>query len=80
MASIFHIMAAPFIPGVAPNPAAVVAQAVLSAAERLGLTNRHLAMVIGSSEASVSRMQRGRGVDPASKEGELALMLLRLYR
>ena len=77
---IFHIMAASLIPGVAPDPATVVAQAVLSAAERLGLTNRHLATVIGSSEASVSRMQRGRGVDPASKEGELALMLLRLYR
>jgi hypothetical protein len=73
-------MAAPFIPRVAPDPGAVVAKAVLSAAERLGLTNRHLASVIGSSEASISRMQRGRGVDPASKEGELALMLLRLYR
>ncbi len=25
-------------------------------------------------------MQRGRGVDPSSKEGELALMFLRLFR
>ena len=73
-------MAAPLIPGDAADPSAVVAKAVLSAAERIGLTNRHLATVIGSSEASISRMQRGRGVDPASKEGELALMLLRLYR
>ena len=73
-------MAAPLIPSVAADPSAVVAKAVLSAAERIGLTNRHLATVIGSSEASISRMQRGRGVDPASKEGELALMLLRLYR
>jgi len=64
----------------APEPAAVVAKAALSAAERLGLTNRQLAAVIGSSEASVSRMQRGRGVDPASKEGELALMFVRLFR
>ncbi len=63
-----------------PDPAAVVAKATLSAAERLGLSNRHLASVIGLSEASVSRMQRSRGVDPASKEGELALMLVRLYR
>jgi len=73
-------MAAPFIPIVAPDPAAVVAKAALSAAERLGLSNRHLASIIGSSEASISRMQRGRGVEPASKEGELALMLVRLYR
>jgi hypothetical protein len=64
----------------APDPAAVVAKASLNAAERLGLSHRHLATIIGLSEASVSRMQRGRGVDPASKEGELALMLLRLFR
>ena len=64
----------------APDPSAVVAKAALAAAERLGLSNRHLAAVIGLSEASVSRMQRGRGVDPGSKEGELALMLARLFR
>jgi hypothetical protein len=63
-----------------PDPAAVLAKAVLSAADRLGLRNRHLAAVIGSSEASVSRLQTGRGLDPASKEGELALLFLRLYR
>ncbi len=64
----------------APDPAAVVSKATLAAAEQLGLTHRHLAAVIGSSEASVSRMQRGRGVDPASKEGELALLFVRLFR
>lgn len=64
----------------APDEEAVIAKAVLSAADRLGLTNRHLAAVIGLSEASVSRMQRGRGVDPDSKEGELALMFVRLFR
>jgi hypothetical protein len=58
----------------------VVAKSVLSAAERLGLRNRHLAAVIGSSEASVSRLQHGRGLDPDTKEGELALLFLRLYR
>ncbi len=67
-------------PRPAPDPAAVTAKAALSAAYRLGLTSRHLASVIGSSEASVSRMQRGRGVEPASKEGELALLLVRLFR
>jgi hypothetical protein len=53
---------------------------VRSAADRLGLRNRQLAAVLGSSEASVSRLQRGRGLDPQSKEGELALLFLRLYR
>ncbi len=58
----------------------MLAKATLAAAARLGLRNRHLALVIGSSEASVSRLQTGRGLDPSSKEGELALLFLRLYR
>jgi hypothetical protein len=53
---------------------------VLAAATRLGLRNRHLAVVLGSSEASVSRLQHGRGLDPQSKEGELALLFLRIFR
>jgi Protein of unknown function (DUF2384) len=65
---------------VAPDSAAVVAKATLFAAARLGLSNRQLAAVIGTSEASVSRLQRGRGIDPDSKEGELALLLVRLFR
>jgi hypothetical protein len=62
------------------QPSAVVAKAVLRAADRLGLSHRRLAAIIGTSEASVSRLQRGRGIDPASKEGELALLLVRLFR
>jgi hypothetical protein len=65
---------------VAPEPAAVLTRALLSAAERLGLRNRELATVVGASEASISRLSRGRTVDPGSKEGELGLLLLRLYR
>ena len=58
----------------------MLAKAALSAADRLGLRARHLAAIIGSSEASVSRLQHGRGLDPESKEGELALLFLRVYR
>ena len=64
----------------APDAAPVVAKAVLAAAQRLGLRDRQLAAIIGSSEASVSRLRSGRGLDPATKEGELALLLVRLYR
>ena len=64
----------------APEAGPVLAKAVLSAAERLGLRNRQLAAVIGSSEASVSRLSYGRGLEPDTKEGELALLFLRLYR
>ncbi len=75
-------MTVPFRPTPGPglDPGPVLAKAVLSAASRLGLRNRHLATVIGTSEASVSRLQSGRGLDPDTKEGELALLVLRLYR
>jgi hypothetical protein len=64
----------------APDAASVLTRAVLSAAARLGLRNRRLAEVIGTSEASVSRLSAGRTIDPASKQGELALLFVRLYR
>jgi hypothetical protein len=57
-----------------------LAKAVVAAASRLGLRQRQLAAVLGASEASISRLQRGRGIQPDSKEGELALLFLRLYR
>lgn len=44
------------------------------------MRNRHLAAVLGTSEASVSRLQSARGLDPDTKEGELALLFLRLFR
>lgn len=64
----------------AADPAGVLTKAVLSAAGRLGLRHRDLAAVLDASEASISRLQRGRTIDPESKEGELALLFLRLYR
>ncbi len=74
-------MAVPFRPSATQLAAGpVLAAALLSAAERLGLRNRHLAAVLGLSEASVSRLQRARSLDPATKEGELALLFLRAYR
>jgi hypothetical protein len=65
---------------VAPEPGPVLAKAVLAAATRLGLRSRALAAILGTSEASVSRLRFARGLDPASKEGELALLFLRAYR
>jgi hypothetical protein len=72
-------MTAPLKPA-RPEPGPVLTAAVLAAAERLGLRNKQLAAVLGTSEASVSRLHSGRGLDPDSKEGELALLFLRLYR
>ena len=63
-----------------PSPAPVLAKAAIAAAARLGLRNKQLGEIIGTSEASISRLRSGRGLDPARKEGELALLFLRLYR
>lgn len=54
--------------------------AALAAATRLDLRGRDLAAVLGSSEASISRLRSGRGLEPDSKEGELALLFIRLFR
>jgi hypothetical protein len=60
---------------------AVLTKSVLRAAELLGLSSAALARILGVSEASVSRLAAGaRQIDPQSKEGELALLLVRVYR
>ena len=64
----------------APDSPQVLARAVSAAARLLGVRNNRLAQVIGTSEASVSRLSSGRSIDPESKEGELALLFLRMYR
>ncbi len=65
----------------ASDPAAVLATATQRAAALLGLNGAALARILGVSEATVSRIARGeRGLAPAAKEGELALLLVRLYR
>jgi len=63
-----------------PDPGPVLAKAALAAASRLGIRNKHLGEIIGTSEASVSRLRGGQGLDPDRKEGELSLLFLRLYR
>lgn len=63
-----------------PSAPHVLSKAVLSVADRLGISAKQLAAIVGCSEAGVSRLKKGRGIDPASKEGELALLLVRLYR
>ena len=53
----------------------------MSAAEQLGLNNADLAAVIGVSEPTISRIKNSnRTIAPDSKEGELALLLIRVFR
>jgi len=58
----------------------LLGRAFLRAVRELGLTQKQAAQIIGVSEATLSRLARARGLDPDSKEGELAVLLLRLFR
>lgn len=64
-----------------PSETAVLTKAVGNAARLLRLSDRELAGVLGVSPSSVSRVTHGsRSIDPESKEGELALLFLRVFR
>lgn len=59
----------------------VVTKAVLRVAAALDVSQKELARILGLSEATVSRLMSGKLLlDAASKEGELALLLIRLFR
>ena len=57
----------------------VLTRSARRAAERLDLTQKDLAQIIGVSPATVSRLPH-RPLDPAAKEGELAILFVRMFR
>ena len=64
-----------------PDAGAVLSKATARASELLGLNGVMLAKTLGLSEPTVSRiLKEGKPIDPHSKEGELALLLVRVYR
>lgn len=58
-----------------PEPGVVLAKAARNAAQALGLSQAELGEVIGRARSSLARP-----LDPASKPGELAALLIRCYR
>jgi hypothetical protein len=59
----------------------VLSKATWRAARHLGLSGAALSKVVGLSEATVSRLGRGEwDVMPQSKEGQLAALVVRLFR
>ncbi|AKJ94354.1 XRE family transcriptional regulator [Thioalkalivibrio versutus] len=62
--------------GLAAERADVLREALVNAGKALGLTQAELGEVIGRGRTDISRGN----VDPASKPGELALLLIRCYR
>ena len=63
----------------APRRNLVLTRAALRAAELLGVARKDLALVLGISPSTVSRLD-DRPLDPARKEGELAILFVRLFR
>ena len=59
----------------------VLAKATLRASGLLGFTGATLGRGIGLSDASVSRVSAGaQPIEPGRKEGELAALVVRIYR
>ena len=58
------------------DKASVLAEAFSNAGKLLGMTQADLGAIIGKDRSAVSRGQ----IDPASKDGELALLFIRCYR
>ena len=58
---------------------AVLAKALLNTREQLGLTQQELADIVGVHRTAISRWAEG-GLRVHSKTGELALLLIRVYR
>jgi hypothetical protein len=63
------------------SDSALVTKAAIRAADKLGINSKLLAVVIGVSEATVSRMRNGKhALEAGSKPFQLAVLLVRLYR
>jgi hypothetical protein len=58
-----------------PDSKTVLSKALLNAGRLLGLSQADIGEVVGKDRSSIAR-----GLDPASKSGELALLLIRVYR
>ena len=68
-------------PAGTPRPGPVVTMATLRAAERLDISARSLAVILGVSEATLSRMKKGDfALDPKSKAFEIAVLFIRMFR
>ena len=63
-----------------PTQQSVLAKAVLSASEQLGLKQAELASVLGVHRTAISRLKQKQSLDPTSKQGEIALLIIRIAR
>lgn len=58
----------------------VLAKAVLNAADQLDIKSTVLADILGIHRSGISRLRTKMEIDPKSKQGELAILFIRVYR
>jgi len=63
-----------------PEASMVLAKALLNASTQLGLRQDELAKVIGLHRTGITRLKKSMTLEPESKTGELALLLIRAAR
>ena len=63
-----------------PGEDTVLAKALMNAAGQLGLKQAELASVLGIHRTAISRLKQNPSLSPQTKQGELALMLIRIAR
>ncbi len=63
-----------------PDKAEVLGKSLLATAEYLGLSAEVLGNIIGRDRTSITRLKKSPALEPSSKAGELALLLIRAYR
>jgi len=63
-----------------PDPAMVLSKAVLNAARQLTLRQGELGRVLGVHRSAITRLKKNLDLQPDSKQGELALLLIRTAR
>lgn len=63
-----------------PDPAVVLSKALLRAGKQLTLRQDELGRVIGVHRSAITRLKQNLDLQPDSKQGELALLLIRAAR
>ncbi|MBA4697148.1 MAG: DUF2384 domain-containing protein [Legionella sp.] len=59
----------------------VLSKAICNLSQSYGFSGKELSEITGMSEASVSRLYQGKKlISAGSKEGEIAVLLIRIYR
>ena len=64
-----------------PKEDVILTKAICQLAKFYSLSGKELSQIIGISESTVTRLAQGKKlISPHNKEGEMALLLLRIYR